>query len=373
MRRIFSSLLFGPFSLSCSRFRHVRQTSGMRWRQPPSFCREKLLFLSGWWLCYFRQLMQRHHLVFVLKLCLTAGLLTAVVFYVDLQAVWQRIADVNPLWLGASLLCLVAGYFMCGLRWAWIADGLEIKVSRRRKIRLYFLGMFASLFLPSTIGGDVVRGVLLARGEGRSGIGVRAAASVVLDRINGMYALVSLITLCMLFFSWPPVWWASWLALVVGMWGGLLLFPRLHRLLAAKLPARLQSLKDLPLTSRHFAAMWWRSLPVSFLFQMLIVQCHVFLGMAVGLEMSWPAFSIMVGLVALVATLPISLNGFGVREAGYVSFAVYFGGSEDAAAAMAALWVVVLAVAALPGAWVLWQSGGVRAIRRTPDASERAS
>lgn len=311
----------------------------------------------------FARPMKRHHFMLMLKLCLTAGLLAAVVYYVDLQAVWQRIADVNPLWLAAALLCLTGGYLMCGLRWAWIADGLEIPVSRRRKVKLYFLGMFASLFLPSTIGGDVVRGIFLARGEGRSGIGMRAAASVVLDRVNGMYALVLLITLCMFFFEWSALWWASWLALVAAMWGGLLLFPWLHRMVAPKLPDRLASLKALPLTTPRFARMWWRSLPVSFLFQVLIVQCHVFLAMAVGLEMNWPAFAIMVGLVGLAATLPISLNGFGVREAGYVSFAVYFGGSDDAAAAMAALWIVVLALAALPGAWVLWQMGGVRSLR----------
>jgi len=95
------------------------------------------------------------------------------------------------------------------------------------------------------------------------------------------------------------------------------------------------------------------------------VQVHLFLGMAVGLEMSWAAFCIMVGLVALVATLPISLNGFGVREAGYVGFAAYFGANTEAATAMAALWVIVLAIAALPGAWVLWQLGGLKALHRS--------
>ena len=114
--------------------------------------------------------------------------------------------------------------------------------------------------------------------------------------------------------------------------------------------------------------MWWRSLPVSLLFQMLIVQVHMFLGMAVGLEMSWAAYSIMVGLVALVATLPISLNGFGVREAGYVGFATYFGANADAATAMAALWVIVLAIAALPGAWVLWRMGGIRELRKVEES-----
>jgi len=308
--------------------------------------------------------MKREHLFFTLKLLLTTALLIAVLQYVDLSEVWTRIQTVNPLWLLASLCCLAVGYVLCGVRWAWIAKGLGIEVSKRRKVKLYFLGMFASLFLPSTIGGDVIRGVLLAKTDGRKGIGVSAGASVILDRVNGMYALLLLLTLCMLFFDWSLTWWISWSAIVVAAWGAMLLYPVVDRLLVSRLPEKLERLKSLPLLEAGFQRMWWRSLPVSFLFQMLIVQAHFFLGMAVGLEMSWAAFSIMVGLVALVATLPISLNGFGVREAGYVSFAVYFGADGDAATAMAALWVVVLAVASLPGAWVLWRLGGVRAVRQ---------
>jgi len=303
--------------------------------------------------------MSRSHLIFALKIIFTFGLLYGVLTYVDLTQVWQRILTVNPWWLVAAWLCLVVGYVLCGLRWAWIAKGLAIEVSRTRKIRLYFLGMFASLFLPSTIGGDVVRGILLAKGDGRSKMGVRAAASVILDRVNGMYALVALLTVSMLMFSWPSAWWWSWLALVAAMWVGMLFYPWLH----ARLPEKLAVLKQLPLHERGFQRMWWRSLPISLIFQMMIVQAHVFLGMAVGLDMNWAAFSIMVGLVALVATLPISLNGFGVREAGYVGFAVYFGASADAATAMAALWVIILAVAALPGAWVLWRLGGIKSLR----------
>ncbi len=306
--------------------------------------------------------MKREHLFFILKLLLTTALLVAVVQYVDLAKVWELIRTVNPAWLLASLSCLAIGYVMCGVRWAWIAGGLGIEVSRRRKVKLYFLGMFASLFLPSTIGGDVIRGVLLAKTGGRKGIGVTAGASVILDRVNGMYALLLLLTICMLFFDWSLTWWMTWLAVVAAAWGGMLFYPLVDRYLVSRLPEKLAKLKSLPLMEPGFQKMWWRSMPVSFLFQLLIVQAHFFLGMAVGLEMSWAAFSIMVGLVALVATLPISLNGFGVREAGYVSFAVYFGASGDAATAMAALWVIVLGVTSLPGAWVLWRLGGVKAV-----------
>lgn len=186
---------------------------------------------------------------------------------------------------------------------------------------------------------------------------------MILDRVNGMYALLLLLTISMFFFDWSLIWWVTWLGVVITAWAGMLLYPLINKHLVGRLPEKLEKLKSLPLMEKSFQKMWWRSLPISFLFQILIVQAHVFLGMAVGLEMNWFAFSIMVGLVALVATLPISLNGFGVREAGYVSFAVYFGASGDAATAMAALWVIVLGVASLPGAWVLWQMGGISSVR----------
>jgi len=299
------------------------------------------------------------HWIFLLKLILTLSLLYAVYYYVDVSLVWQHILAINPWYLLAAWLCIVVGYVLCGLRWAWMAQGLGIEVSRKQKIKLYFLGMFTSLFLPSTIGGDVVRGILLAKGEGRQGLGLSAAASVILDRLNGMYALISLLTISMFFFSWPMAWWVSWMMLVIGMWVGLLLYPWFH----VRLPQFFNKIKSLPLHAKRFQKMWWRSLPVSFVFQAMVVQAHVFLAMAVGLEMNWFAISNMVGLVALVATLPISLNGFGIREAGYVGFAVYFGASSESATAMAALWIIVLSLAALPGAFILWRLGGLKALK----------
>ncbi|MDQ6973659.1 MAG: lysylphosphatidylglycerol synthase transmembrane domain-containing protein [Mariprofundaceae bacterium] len=299
------------------------------------------------------------HWMFLFKIILTLSLLYAVFYYVDVSLVWQHMLAVNLWYLLASWLCIVVGYILCGLRWAWMAQGLGIDISRKRKIRLYFLGMFTSLFLPSTIGGDVVRGVLLAKGEGRQGLGLKAAASVILDRLNGMYALIVLLTVSMLFFSWPVAWWVSWFLLLMVMWLGLLLYPWIH----VHLPKILNKIQQLPLNSKAFQHMWWKSLPVSFVFQAMVVQAHVFLAMGVGLDMNWAAISIMVGLVALVATLPISLNGFGIREAGYVGFAVYFGGNSESATAMAGLWIIVLSLAALPGAFILWRLGGFKALK----------
>ncbi|MDX8402674.1 MAG: lysylphosphatidylglycerol synthase transmembrane domain-containing protein [Mariprofundaceae bacterium] len=301
--------------------------------------------------------MVRARWILLLKIVVTALLLGAVLTWVDLADVWRRVRMADPWRLLAAIALMMAGYALCGLRWAWIAEGLGIAVSAARKVRLYFLGMFASLFLPSTIGGDVVRGVLLARGEGRKGHGAAAAASVVLDRANGLYALVLLIAVFLPAFQWPAGFLPLWYAMVVALWLGWMLLP----LIWPRLPARLRAL---PLVEPGFRRMWWRALPVSLAFQLCVIQAHVWLGGAVGLAMGWPAFAVMVGLSGLVAILPVSLNGFGLREAGYVGLAVWLGGDADAAAAMAALWIVVLAVSSLPGLWVIWRLGGRRALAR---------
>jgi uncharacterized membrane protein YbhN (UPF0104 family) len=304
-------------------------------------------------------ILNRKATMVAIKLGITVLLLAAVLYYVNLHALWQKVRAVDPRWLFWAWCCLVVGYVLCGIRWAWMAEGLGLTVSVSRKINLYFLGMFASLFLPSTIGGDVLRGILLAKGEGRTGAGWQATASVLLDRINGLYALSLLVSLAMLAFHWPAVWWFGWLCGVAAMWIGLALYPRLHD----RIPERFAAIRQLPIGDKRLNVRWWRSLPVSFAFQLLIVQAHVFLGMAVGLHMSWPAFAVMVGLVGLMAFVPISLNGLGVREAGYVGFAVYFGADASAAAAMSVLWLVVLSLASLPGAVVLWRVGGLRSLR----------
>jgi len=299
-----------------------------------------------------------------IKLLLSALLLGYLIWSLDLSTMFALLKTADWSLVLAALLCLIIGQFFSALRWAWLARGLGLSVLLARKLQLYFLGMFLSLFLPSIVGGDVARGYLLAKG--REHAGWPAAASVILERVNGVVALATLVSFCMFFLDIPPLW--------VWLWnGGVLLgfvilfttklwWPKLQR---SVWQGRLSGWKTLPLTSRAFSTAWWRSLPLSLVFQLLVVQAHVFLGAAVDLELSWFAYGFMICLVALASALPLSFNGLGIREAGYVGFAVWFGASGEAAAAMAALWIIVLIIASLPGGIVLWQLGGTRILKKS--------
>jgi len=294
----------------------------------------------------------------VVKIGISLLLLAGLVHFIDLEAVLERLKSVNILWVVLASFLLMVGQVLSAIRWTWLARGLGLVVEMSRKIELYFLGMFLSLFLPSIVGGDVARGYLLARG--REGTGWAAAASIILERANGVVAISIIATICMFGLGLPAQWWIAWLGAVFVLWTGMLTYSFWHR----RLPRWLERWQSLPIDQPVFYHAWWKSLPLSILFQALVVEIHVILGHAAGLEMSWLAYGVMVCLVALASAIPISFNGFGVREAGYVGLAAYFGGSADAAAVMAALWVIVLAIAALPGAWVLWRMGGSAMIKQ---------
>lgn len=298
-----------------------------------------------------------------IKLLLSALLLAYLVRALDLTVIAGHLQTAEWRWVFAACACLIFGQVFSAVRWAWLARGLGLTVVMARKVQLYFLGMFLSLFLPSIIGGDVARGWLLAKD--RQGAGWPAAASVILERLNGVAGLALLVSFCMLFLTLPSLWVWGWnvglLLMFVAMLTTSFWWPGLQ---ASGWSGKLSGWKDLQLTSSGFNRAWWKSLPVSILFQALVVQSHVFLGMAVGLDLSWFAYGFIVCLVALASALPVSFNGFGIREAGYVGLATWFGASAEAAGAMAMLWVLVLVLVALPGGVVLWRMGGTKILRK---------
>jgi len=302
-----------------------------------------------------------------LKLGLSGLLLAYLAWAMDLHSIVNVLKGADWTLFIAACACLIIGQFFSAIRWAWLARGLGLTIRVTRKIQLYFLGMFLSLFLPSIIGGDVARGWLLAKGKEKSGWS--AAASVILERINGMLGLMLVVSLCMFFLPIPLLWVVLWNAglfmlvvlIVVTPWW----WPRLLESdWIARRNGKTSGWKSLQITTPAFINAWWKSLPVSLLFQALVVQAHVFLGMAVGLELSWFVYGFMVCLIAIASALPLSFNGFGIREAGYIGLIAWFGGSTEAAAAMAALWVLVLLVAALPGGVVLWSMGGTNILKK---------
>ncbi|TDA67479.1 MAG: flippase-like domain-containing protein [Clostridia bacterium] len=228
-----------------------------------------------------------------------------------------------------------------------------------RLFRLYLVGLFFNNFLPSGMGGDVVRVAQVSREVGVA----RAAASVVAERL---LAAVGLVVPSLVFFlpyrqqlgalSAVVPLLAVAVAALVGLcffpgWArGLLRFSRRWPRVAEALSGFLEILGRYRERPRRLAVviLW------SIVFQGLVVLINFVLLRGLGVPVSLGACMTVIPLTSALAMVPLSINGLGLREWSYVALLAPFG--VDAATAVAAslsFFVVVTLVSLIGGACYL--------------------
>jgi len=104
----------------------------------------------------------------------------------DADELWPDFNSATPFWLVGALLLTILGNMAATARWYEVACALGLEVSRRRMFSHYMAGMFISNFVPTTVGGDVLR---MSRLSNDTGDGPHSFASVLLERLSGWIVL----------------------------------------------------------------------------------------------------------------------------------------------------------------------------------------
>jgi len=102
----------------------------------------------------------------------------------------QIVQSLNSITLGFFFVLMgftLISRIMVGLRWYFLLRGASIEISLIKAINITFMGLFASNFLPSTIGGDIIR---LAAASRISKKPVPCTASLIMDRIVGIFGML---------------------------------------------------------------------------------------------------------------------------------------------------------------------------------------
>jgi uncharacterized membrane protein YbhN (UPF0104 family) len=217
--------------------------------------------------------------------------------------------------------------------------------------------MGLNALLPgAVVGGDVYRAVALRQSGANA---VAASASVLLDRLSGLWMLCVLGALGALASAPVLAPWAgvpAWalaglagLAAVLGLvlpWAGMRHLRRraapAHRWLAA-----LHTLANQPDTGPRLLHQALASMAV----QVLSAAALAAGAWALGVQAAWPAWAFAMTPIFLLAALPVSVGGWGTREAAAVLALAPFG--VDAAGAVGAALVYGLYGLAQGGAGAL--------------------
>ena len=92
---------------------------------------------------------------------------------------WGRLSASRLEFVAAGVLLYAGGQALSAWRWRMLLEPVALSVPYRRMVSFYFIGMFFNLFLPTIVGGDAVKALLLARETGAAGarddVGVHGA------------------------------------------------------------------------------------------------------------------------------------------------------------------------------------------------------
>ena len=124
----------------------------------------------------------------LIKLLIGLGLLAVLMWLLDWRAVAAAIAGADLFWVVAAFLATVLGVLVSADKWHGLLRDSGIAIGRAVAARLYWIGMFFSNFLPTSVGGDAVR-LALTPSNGRA---ERVAGTIVIERLTGLLVLLGL-------------------------------------------------------------------------------------------------------------------------------------------------------------------------------------
>lgn len=260
------------------------------------------------------------------------ALLAAVVYLANPVQLWGRLQQANPWWLLGGLGVSFASNAVSAWRWRAMAQWLGAEMSLASGMRWYFQAIGLNVLLPgAVVGGDVYRAIALQKtGQAKAASNL----SVILDRVSGLWMLCAIgglgaVACASTLAPWVHMDTAIFvtLLLVVIMLWLLLPWVALQGLRSnwLKLPGAWLEPVRMAASSPNFLLQLWVQAASSALVQLLSAGALACGAMALGLHLPLAVWAFVIAPVFLMAALPVSVGGWGTREAAAVAALAPFG------------------------------------------------
>jgi glycosyltransferase 2 family protein len=293
----------------------------------------------------------------ILKIALTLLIFGFVVRSVDLSTAWENVANQNLPLVALAAVVLVFQIGLGGTRWLIILRNLDARPALWETLKLFYVSIFFNSYVWGGISGDVVRAWL----SYRSNIsGKTAITSVVLDRVAALAGVASLVLLTAPFFRYRVGASTPLLVLIVVSIAGLVAI-----LVAAqfeRLPARWLRFRALSLLQvlggsvRKVFLNPGSVLPilgVAVLSQTVLGVVTYIMASSLDMNVTLLECVVLMQPVALVANLPISVGGWGVRETAMITLFGMIGVPASSTLVLSVQLGLLSLLVALPGG-LLW-------------------
>ncbi len=278
-----------------------------------------------------------------LRLAVSATIFVVILSRVSVREVLARASSGIPAYLAGALALALAMFVLVALRWRLLARWLGIAMSTGLAVRAVFLAMFGGQLLPSAIGADVLRGWLLARRT--SGV-ARVVASLMADRLMALFAACLLLLLSDRAIARLVPSYAAFVAPAAVLGSGVVLIAFLAGL------RRMSATREVRVQAKPLLL----ALAIALAVQGTAVVTAALVATAYRLDGSLGLWISVIPLSVMLSAIPISMNGWGVREAAIVTLASRLGIAPADALLVSVTLGVLNMLASLPGAVVMLRS-----------------
>ena len=296
----------------------------------------------------------RRRLILAIKLLISVVLVGWLLYSVGVEDAFKRMMTVDPVWFALAVLVGTVHMVIGTIRWQAVLFALKETLPWGQIFRFMYIGGFFNQTLPSSVGGDAVRGYMAYK----SGQSVRGAVNgVLLDRVITVFSLIFL-SLIMSVLGASELKGGEWFRNGVWLVWGLALGGVAVLMVLDRLPARLSHLsfvRGMAALASDTRALFLRA-PHNGLVALIGVVGHanisvlIFtLAMGLGLDVTLANCLLLFPPVLLIQTLPISVAGWGVREGAMVAMFALVGVPAEGVLAMSILFGLVLIIMSLPG------------------------
>jgi uncharacterized membrane protein YbhN (UPF0104 family) len=291
------------------------------------------------------------------RFAVSVTLLWLLARYVDVAAVLARLSALSPAWVALGLAVSVLQVGVLAWRWRLTAARLGIDLPLRDAIGEYYLGIMLNQLLPGGVAGDVSRAWRHARAT-TTGQAVRA---VILERASAQFVMTVVALVSVLLLPWAGVTTRAAVAAAVLLLGALALAGLSRRPASDSAAGRLLSDARQALLAPDAVATQLGS-------ALVVVASYiaVFLIAALAVDTPTPLTSMLplVAPVLMTMLIPVTIAGWGVREAAAAALWGLVGLTPEDGATISVAYGLLVLVASAPGLIILIRTLGAGRDRR---------
>jgi len=288
-------------------------------------------------------------IIFGTRMIVSAVLFVYIIDTNNIKVILQTIRYSSILWILAALVLNAVGKTISAYRWQYLLLAQEIKASISTLIGSLLVGHFFNIFLPTTVGGDIVRVYDMQK---LSKKGAQSFSTVVVERMMGIFALalfavIGTLAGVLIGLEVKPFILIVLMLFFISIASFIILFyPHLTLFFVNRLShIRLYKLAQMiTKVNTAFTAIGKQKkvLLVTFIYsavlQVNVVLHYYFIGLSLHLTLPLIYYFIIFPLIIIILMLPISINGIGLRENVHVVLLGIVGISSQDAIAFS--WIV---------------------------------